>query len=279
MFKERKSKKSKREIRNRVYSHSIYAHDMHKGGRAGILHRVLNINDEESNILGAGAFGIVTSNKKSAVKLFYDRVNCKTIYDEARIQKKARNLLEGIVHVPRVHTVYSHTTTYRGNQYLCGIAMDRVPLVNTFNVAVHILLGYNQYDIDTEWGRDYTKPVGPNNPSRGFFACAEMLEAIWEDEGRSDISIDSVAYTMGVAIARLIMGGIAPYDMEWIYGGDGQIYLIDFGMCEERVVDPVAYLNHVGSTGMGGDYYIPQKGFRGYEAFQKGFYDVIFSKV
>jgi hypothetical protein len=200
-------------------------------------------------------------------------MDCLAVRKEARIQEKSRRILEGIVRVPQVQYVYNHTTTYKGKPYLCGIEMDKVPLVNTFDVAVHMVLGYDQADVDSEWGRDYTQPVGPNNPSRGFFASSEMLEAIWEDEGRTDISVESVAYTMGYALNKLILGGIAPYDMEWIYGGDGQIYLIDFGMCEERRVDPVSYLKHVGSTGLGADYYIPQKGFRGHQAFLRGFND------
>ena len=71
--------------------------------------------------------------------------------------------------------------------------MDRVPLVDTFDTAVHILLGYDEYDIDTDWGRDLKNEVSESNPSRGFHAGPEMMKAIWQDEGRTDISIESVA--------------------------------------------------------------------------------------
>jgi tRNA A-37 threonylcarbamoyl transferase component Bud32 len=98
-----------------------------------------------------------------------------------------------------------------------------------------------------------------------------MMEAIWEDEGRTDITIESVAYTMGHALITMIRGGIVPYDLEWIYGGDGKVYLIDFGLCDWGHVDPERYLNHVGSWGLGGDYYIPHKAYRGYEAFLEGY--------
>jgi hypothetical protein len=240
------------------------------GGKAGVLHRVLPINND-ANILGAGSFGLVASNPQITVKLFYDLNDCKAVRKEAQIQEAARKLMEGIVKVPRVQETLTYTTTFRNNRYLCGIVMDRVPLVDTFSSAVHILLGYKHDDIDIEWARDNVNPPSEDNPTRGFHASSEMMEAIWQDEGRTDISIDSVSYTMGKAMAILLRGGIQPYDLEWIYGGDGKLYLIDFGMCEFGDKDPMEYLEHVGSWGLGGDYYIPHKGDRGYGAFMLGF--------
>jgi hypothetical protein len=243
------------------------------GGKAGFLHSMIPINNN-SNILGAGSFGLVVSNTSdNAMKLFYDLNDLQTVRKEAQIQEAASKLLEGIVKVPRVHETLSYTTTFRDNRYLCGIIMDRVPFVNTFSSALHILLGYKHDDIDVEWSRDNVNPPSEDNPTRGFHASPEMMEAIWQDEGRTDISIDSVSYTMGKAMATLLRGGIQPYDLEWIYGGDGEIYLIDFGMCKVGHKDPMEYLEHVGSWGLGSDYYIPHKEDRGYEAFMLGFGD------
>lgn len=241
-----------------------------QGGKAGILHRVLPLNDSV-NVLGAGTYGLVASNDQTTVKLFYDLQNCKAVMKEARIQEAARKLLQGIVKVPKVHEVLSYTTVFRNKPYLCGLVMDRVPIVEGMPSATHILLGYTQDDIDTEWPRDYRNRITEDNPTRGFHAGPEMMEAIWTDEGRTDISIESVAYTMGKALATLIRGGIVPYDMEWIYGGDGHVYLIDFGLCDFGQVDPDRYLASVGSWGLGGDYYIPHKKHRGYEAFMDGY--------
>ncbi len=240
------------------------------GGKAGFLHRVLPINDT-ANILGAGSFGLVASNPHLTLKLFYDLNDCKAIRKEARLQETARKLLEGIVCVPRIHEILTYTTTFRDKRYLCGLVMDRVPLVNTFSSALHMLLGYKHDDIDIEWSRDNVNPPSEENPTRGFHASPEMMEAVWEDEGRTDISIDSVAYTMGKAMRALIRGGILPYDLEWIYGGDGKVYLIDFGMCEFGNKDPLEYLEHEGSWGLGSDYYIPHKGDKGYKAFMLGY--------
>jgi hypothetical protein len=244
------------------------------GGKAGFLHRILPVNND-ADILGAGSFGLVASNPQITVKLFYDLNNCKAIRKEAQLQEAARKLLEGIVQVPRIYETLTYATIFQNKKYLCGIVMDRVPLVNTFTSALHILLGYNHDDIDIEWSRDNVNPPSEDNPTRGFHASPEMMEAVWKDEGRTDITIDSVAHTMGKAMATLLLGGIQPYDLEWIYGGDGRIYLIDFGMCEFGKKEPYEYLEHMGSWGLGGDYYIPHKGNRGYEAFMLGFESVV----
>lgn len=225
----------------------------------------------DAQILGAGSNGLVAANNDKAVKLFYDLNGCKKLQKEAVIQERARQLLQGIVKVPQIYESINQRIWYKGNEYLCGLMMERVPLVESFDTAVHILLGYKQDDIDTIWTRDYRTPPTENNPPRGFFAGPEMMEAIWSDAGRNDISVESVARTMGTALRRLIDGGIVPFDLEFIYGGDGQIYLIDFGFCEFGIVDPIRYLNYTGSWGLGGDYYIPHVGHRGYEEFMDGF--------
>ncbi len=251
-----------------------YKRKILKGGKAGLLYKMTTINDD-AQILGSGTFGLVVSDNRIAAKMFYKLDECEKLKKEADIQIKARELLRGIVKVPEIHEVWTFRTWYRGNKYLCGIIMDRVPLVDTFKSAVHILLGYDGYDIDTEWAKDLKNEVSESNPTRGFHASPEMLEAIWEDEDHTDISIESIAHTMGLALATLIKGGIIPNDLEWIYGGDGLIYLIDFGLCDFGTVkDPISFLYQKGSEGLGGDYYIPTKGYRGHEEFVKAYMSV-----
>jgi hypothetical protein len=225
---------------------------------------------EDVTVLGAGSYGLVASNTRNeAVKLFYDLRDHESIQKEAALQQEARRLLLGIVAVPAIHEVLTQPQEFHGQRYLNGIVMDRIPIVEGMPSATHILLGYHQDDIDTEWPRDCRRPLAEDNPTRGFHAGSEMMEAIWSDEGRTDISIESVAYTMGNALIALIRGGIVPWDLEWIYGG-GKVHLIDFGLCDWGHVDPGRYLASVGSWGLGGDYYIPHKGDRGYEAFMEG---------
>ena len=100
--------------------------------------------------------------------------------------------------------------------------MDRVPTPAGFTMPVHIVLGLadDHPDIDQPWGGDLKRPVSPDNPPRGFHAGAAMMDAIWADEGRTDITVDSVAHTMGRALGTCVRGGIIPLDIEFIYGGD-----------------------------------------------------------
>lgn len=237
-----------------------------KRKRAGRLERTFDLNN--SKLLGAGGYGVVFSSGHKAIKLLYDLDSCKDLYREAQIQEKAREILKGVVQVPRVYSYMSHPIQVKNVQYLCGIEMERVPVLEGFEGPLHILLGYHGDEINTYWGKATAVPVGPQNPSRGFFAGPEFLEEIFADGG---ITLEGVAWKMGVALRALLDWGILPNDLEFIYGGDGKIYLIDFGLCEFGKADPEDFLNRRGSWGLRSDIYIPHRGDRGYEEFMNGF--------
>lgn len=242
------------------------------------LQRIAYIADE-SPVVGAGHFGIIVGNPRhptTITKLLYDVHACAALPREAALQRAARAALAGIAEVPRIHSVFSHPTEFQGAQYLCGISMDRVPIPDDFTSLVHMLLGYTAYDIDTEWGRDLARPVSLDNPTRGFHAGPAMLEAIWTDEGdaAAGLTIESVAYCMGRGTAAMLAAGIVPLDVEWIYGGNGRIYVIDFGLCEFRRVDPREFLLGRSSQTLGVNYYVPKAGMRGYSDFVRGYWSV-----
>lgn len=255
---------------------------------------------DDSEWLGVGGFGIVISHStllpaygrhktggqrgaiapSNAVKLLYDIDECKALIEEAQIQMAARKLLDGIVHVPQISTVLTEPIVWKGTQYLCGIAMERIPNVKRQGVKggsmplsepVHIVLGDDPIDLDTSWGKTIGKPVGPNNPSRGFFASGEFLEDLWEEEGSAH-TVDSVAFTMGRALRALVDGGIVPVDLEWIYGGDGAVHLIDFGLCRMGRVDPRSFFFQKGGEGLAYEIYVPHEGDRGYSALYRGYF-------
>jgi hypothetical protein len=217
------------------------------------------------NILGAGSFGLVISNDNTyATKLFYDLFSEKEIIKEVQLQNKANDILQGIVHVPKIHEYNTHITTFNNTKYLYGIKMDKVPIIEPYRALMHMPLGYKQYDLDTIWPKDYRNPVSESNPPRGYYASNEILEEEWEEEG-VDLSIEKVAFTMGKALRKLVDNGIIPIDLEWIYS-DGKIYLIDFGLCDFGYVDPNRFINGKSSMSLGTDYYVPGEGHRGYES-------------
>ena len=254
--------------------------------------------NDNSSILGAGNFGLVLSDTdhnsqtKKVIKILYDIHSCDILKEEGEIQKKAYTLLKDIIHVPYVYDIFTFPTYFRNETYLCGLVMDHVPnpegFINFENATnynkdligpVHMLLGYDQDDIETVWGKSMSKEVSKTNPSRGYHAGPEMLEAIWEDENMvgivdiaNKISIEHVAYIMGKSISALIDGGIIPLDLEWIYGGNGEIWLIDFGLCEYGKVDKNRFLHEKSSRSIAANYYVPRKGTRGYSEFLDGYW-------
>lgn len=241
-----------------------------RGGRASMLAYLQNLNDQ-SNVLGAGGYGIVLQTRSHAIKLFYEPEACQSLNLEARIQQRATQLLQGIIHVPTISEYTTQPFVWSNNIYLCGIAMKAIKPPPEFGGhQLHMLLGYSGSDIDTVWLKHSGKPAGPDNPPRGFFASPETLEDHWEDVG-SQWTIERVSYTMGRAIGALVKGGVVPNDLEFIYGGDNNLWLVDFGLCRFGNVDPVEFLKRRNSEGLASDIYIPQAGYRGRSEFIAGY--------
>lgn len=207
------------------------------------------------------------SGPTTALKLLYDLEACEALRHEAKLQQAAANALKGFpVHVPNILSTITEPLQVAEKWYLCGIEMERIPIIPEFGEPIHMLLGYDGDDIDTSWGRHTSQPVGPNNPSRGFFAGQEMLEAIWKNE-RIALTIEDVSYTMGTATKKLLAAGIIPTDLEWIYGGAGRIYLIDFGLCRFGHLTSREYLERPNLHAT--DMYLPHNG-RGVRDFLEG---------
>lgn len=247
------------------------------GGKAGKLRKLIYIDEEKSDVIGAGNFGIAVTNDNYIVKLFYDLIACNEMKKEANIQNKAYEILKGIVYVPKIYEIFDHLTSYKGKYYLCGIKMERVPIIKPYGAVLHIPLGYKQYDVDRLWSKDYRNDVSESNPPRGYYPSIETLEDEFSEYNESvtennKLTIEKVAYIMGIALRKLIDNGIIPYDLEWVYGGNGKIYLIDFGMCSFGHVDPKRHLESRTSGSLGVDYYIPGEGHRGREEFLLGYY-------
>jgi hypothetical protein len=226
----------------------------------------------DSNILGAGGYGIVVKLGSQATKLFYNTNSHEPLIVESQLQQKAAHLLTGIIKVPHIETTTIFLFTWRSIPYLCGITMTPIEPPSEFNGhQLHVLLGYDGSDIDTVWLKDSGKPPGHDNPPRGFFASPETLEDHWEAVG-SKWTLERAAHTMGRSLGTLIAGGIVPIDLEFVYGADDEIWLIDFGLCRFGQVDAQTFLHARGTEGLAAEIYIPQEGHRGRAEFLEGYY-------
>jgi hypothetical protein len=225
------------------------------------------------SIIGAGSFGLVVEgeNQRTAIKLIYDLAAAKELQHEAAMQQKAQELIAAAVPevgVPDILNVCNNVSKYNDRSYLYGLTMSRVPFPPGYNECVHITLGYSGYDLNTSWGVETLKPVGPDNPTRGFFADANHLEDIWAAEG-SDMTVERLADIMGRATACLVSGGFLPLDVEWIWSR-GQPWLIDFGMCTTGSTDKAQFLDYP-IYGPNADIYIPKAGDEGYNSFMNAY--------
>lgn len=232
-------------------------------------YRKLNV----MNITGAGGYGIVITNTKKAIKLFLDTDACAALKTEAQIHQTIYDIVRVTapeIRVPNIETIQTEPLMYRGTHYLCGITMDYLQPPLDFDEQVHCCLGYSGSDIDSSWGQKMGLPIGPTNPTRGFFASPETLEYIWKTEGDTTTTIESVARSMGKCLRQLLEHDILPIDIEWVWS-EGRLCMLDFGLCTYGHKDPFQFLHTRGVYGLADDFYVPHAGQRGYDAFLEGY--------
>ncbi len=261
--------------KTRKYRNKLNKSRRLNGGRAGKLNKIIPMDDSVPT-LGAGSFGtlVLGFNPEIAIKLINDVSGCIEMYNEAKLQIRAREILNTCipeVKVPEVHFIENKQIIYKNKKYLCGLGMTYIPFPKGYNECVHITLGYYGDDINTSWGVETLKPVGPENPTRGFFADANHLEDIWEQEG-SDMTIEQLATIMGRATGCLVRAGYLPLDVEWIWS-NGHPWLIDFGMCKLGQMSLEEFLDYP-VYGPNADVYIPKQGDEGYDAFMTGYFGI-----
>ncbi len=232
---------------------------------------IFNISNQ-SPIIGAGGYGLIIEKYNYVLKLLYDTEACRLLQNEATIQERAFQALQGIINVPRIISYKWTPKTFRGQSYLCGIAMERAyGLPEYDDQLIHMMLGSVEGLAEYQ-GRSTSEPVGPTNPSRGFFASTDTLLNIWDDND-SEWTIDNVAYIMGRTYRALINAGIVPIDLEFVYGSDDKIYCLDFGLCTfGSVSDLAGFLTAKGRIGLGSEPYIPGPGMQGRDAFLQGYF-------
>lgn len=228
-----------------------------------------------ATIHGAGGYGIVVGagpNPTRVWKLFYGAPTTvsHSILKEWQIHQYLNGNTFSDAHIPKAFSFQTTATFFQEKIHTCGIEMEFMPPPKGFQEQVHMLLGYKGDDIDEEWGVKTAEPIGPTNPTRGFFASPEMLEMIWKEEG-SDMTVERLAYIMGKTYRKFLEIGVLPIDVEWVWS-NGKPTLLDFGLCEySEITNPSKFLQKKGLRGLADDFYIPHEGDRGYKEFMNGY--------
>jgi hypothetical protein len=228
------------------------------------------------SIIGSGGYGLIIGNNKYVIKLLYDTNSCKKLENEYLIQLDAQKILNtenDVAKVPKIYSYTSKSKKFRDTAYLCGIAMERILGLPEYNgELIHLMFGCKPDEqLNVFLGRTTTDPIGLQNPSRGFFASPEKIIDIW-DSLDSQWTIDAAANIIGRTCRLLIDNGIVPVDLEFVYGIDDQIYVMDFGLCRYGTVNLQAFLESRYVEGLASEQYIPQEGQLGREAFLRGFW-------
>lgn len=239
-----------------------------KGGKAGKLNRYFNFSD--MNIIGAGGYGIAVkpTRENIIIKLIYDLDSCIMMKSEASVQAKAHKILAtyfSLVSIPEIFFFKKSVVSYQKHPYLCGIGMEYLPPPLNYTETIHIILSSLDDQINVSRGRKTQEPISEQNPTRGFFAGPDTLEEIWDLEN-SEMTIEKMAYLMGITMSVLLNNGIILDDEEWIWA-NGKPCIIDFGMCREGYMESSVYLEYI----LKYNEYIPHKDDRGFNEFLMGY--------
>lgn len=234
------------------------------------MDNLLNVTNK-STVLGAGGFGQIFTKQNHVVKLLYDVNACNELQNEVAIQTRAHPLLQNIIKVPEIYAHKIIQKTIMQQTYLCGIAMERIYGLQEYNgELIHLMLGEPTSKSRSK-GRQTSKPITFNNPSRGFFANPLKVIDIL-DKYDSKYTLNSIAHIIGQTCKKLIDNNIVPIDLEFVYGVNDTISVIDFGLCRFGQVDSTQFLHSKGKEGLASEPYIPQEGQQGREAFLAGYF-------
>ena len=228
--------------------------------------------------IGGGGYGIVidvpsfalnehSSSMPKALKLFRDVNSCQKLYSEVKIQNLIREL--GI-RTPKIIEHFSKKIFYNDIEFLCGILMEKIePLM--YGVQFHIILNPSEDDTDID------TIVYTNDSPRGFYGSAELLKAMFIDAKNGEQSdiiyfhskylkmgfekyIQNIAFQMGEILQKITMAKIRPVDIEFIIDKYGDLWVIDFGLCEfieDSNVTLETILEDTSWRGLRNDMYIP----------------------
>jgi len=235
-----------------------------------------------TNVLGSGGFGLIASNPRDptqVIKLFYTQNSCDAAQFEANLLGRVFVALASVkcgmsqVEVPKPMGFWKDEIAHNGLHFSCAFRMKRVMPPPGFHVLIHIALR-SEGELDKEIGRSGAQPIGPANPSRGFFAVPEYLESYLQkvpSQVKGDIhNVHDLAKRCGFLWATIVLvASVAPLDVEFVLGVDGAtnelaVWALDFNLAtsftdheKPQDISKMLVYGSKGVAGAGMDLYVP----------------------
>ena len=232
------------------------------------------------NVIGAGGFGTIYGDSLHVYKTFTKVKSCADSHYEFSIGKKLydtiqRLNLQGTIVTPEPIEYGITPFVYMQNEYQCFFKMKRMRgfVIDKADqeLLVHATLQYP--DKNSEEGKQAGRPVDETNPSRGWFAGENFIEAI------TGVAPKTIAYRIGLVMVLLIMDvGVYPFDVEYLINKSGQLVVLDFGLAMEieNYDDMIAVTKKAfedggnGAIGMAYDLYYPEQSSEVAKSFLNG---------
>ena len=180
-------------------------------------------------VIAAGGYGIIVSDSKTVTKLHHKGSSCKDGQKEYFMSRRVHNALKGVhcVTTPQPLGYSMQSLEFDGQTFMCSFSMQRIRgiKIGRREMLVHATLSRPGYD--QELGQNQNMPVGPGNPTRGWHAGEDRLQA------RAGVAPGKVAQRMGAAIVHMVIDAhIYPFDVEYLVGEKQSLVVLDFGLAE-----------------------------------------------
>lgn len=209
-----------------------------------------------TKIIGSGGFGLVKEDVENhtVIKLIYDRITSggKTLCDKSKDEFFIHNIiynstlrLEDLYdfQIPIPLGFYNFGITSDNAKFPCYYKMSKINHVDKNGLYHVIFRNEISRSINRIVGKIYQIPVGPDNPSRGFFATAEYIK------NHFDVSLNQLAELMGALY--FVITFIAEYDgtdIEYVLGRNDSMNIVltflDFGECNKINFDTFDLMNN-----------------------------------
>jgi len=180
-------------------------------------------------VIAAGGYGVIISDGKTVTKLHHKAESCMAGKNEYYIAKRVHNAFKAAhcLTTPEPLGYTMKSTTFGGKEFMCSFSMERIRGIKFGGRELLVHATLSRPDYDTELAQNQNKPVGPDNPTRGWHAGEKSLKS------RTGVDPAKIAHRMGSAIVRMVMDAkVYPFDVEYLVGKKQSLIVLDFGLAE-----------------------------------------------